>query len=129
MLGKQNWILFLKLVYFNLRIITFQYCDGFAIHQHELATGIHVSSPILNAPPTSLPTPFLWIVREHWLWVPCFMPSNSHWSSVLHMVMYMFQCYSLKSSHSLLVLLSPKDDYLHLFLLCCPACRSSVPPF
>ena len=24
---------------------------------------------------------------------------NLHWSSVLHMVMYMFQCYSLKSSH------------------------------
>ena len=24
---------------------------------------------------------------------------NLHWPSVLHMVMYMFQCYSLKSSH------------------------------
>ena len=25
--------------------------------------------------------------------------SNLHWSSILHMVMYIFQCYSLKSSH------------------------------
>ena len=34
-----NW-----LIYFDWRIITLQYCDGFfAIHQHESVTGIHVS--------------------------------------------------------------------------------------
>ena len=33
---------------------------------------------------------------------------NFHWLSVLHMVMCVFQCYSLKSSHSLLFPLSPK---------------------
>ena len=27
-----------------------------AIHQHELVTGIHVSRPILNPAPISLPT-------------------------------------------------------------------------
>ena len=36
----------------------------FAIHQHELATGIHVS------PPSGLPLPptlSLWVFPEHWL--------------------------------------------------------------
>lgn len=32
-------------IYFNWRTITLQYYDGFAIHRHEPATGIHVSLP------------------------------------------------------------------------------------
>ena len=78
-----------------------------------------------------------------WSWTPSHLPShfirlrcprartlgallhasNSHWSSVLDMVMYMFQCYSLKSSHPLLPPRSPKVCSLHLCLLCCPAGR------
>ena len=63
---------------------------------------VHMCSPILNLPPISLPTPYA---------IPLGCPralgllhaSNLHWSSVLHMVMYIFQGSSLKSSRPCLL--------------------------
>ena len=54
---------------------------------------------------------------------------NLHWSSILHMVIYMFQCYSLKSSHPHLLPQSPKVCSLHLCLFCCLAYRVVVTVF
>ena len=49
--------------------------------------------------------------------------SNLHWSSVLHMVIYMFECYSL-TSHPCLLPYSPKVCSLYLcILMSCIKCH------
>ena len=55
--------------------------------------------------------------------------SNLDWSFISHMVIYMFQCYSLKSSHCHLLPQSPKVYSLHLCLFCCPVYRVVVTIF
>ena len=113
---------FLKINYFNWRIIILQYCDGFWHTSNESTTGIHV--PPCSEPPSHLPphlTP-LGCPRAPALGA-VLHASDLLWSSILQMVIYRFQCYSLKSSHPRLLPLSPKVWSLHLCLLCCPACR------
>ena len=45
--------------------------------------------------------------------------SNLDWRSISHMIIYMLQCYFLKSSHPRLLPQSPKVCSLHLCLFCC----------
>ena len=66
---------FFKLFFILFYFLTVQYYIGFAIYQHESATGIHVF-PILNPPPSSLPVPSLWDV-------PVCQPQAS---SILHQI-------------------------------------------
>ena len=50
-----------------------------------------------------------------------FHASNLDRRSISHMVIYTFQCYSLKSSHPRVLPQSPKVCSLHLCLFCCLA--------
>ena len=84
-----------------------QCCDGFSHTSTNISQSqVYMCPSILKPPPTFLLTLSLWVVPEHLLWVPLLHASHLHWSSVLHTVIYMFQCYSLKSSHPRLLPLS-----------------------
>ena len=55
--------------------------------------------------------------------------SNLDWQASSHMIIYMFQCYSLKSSHPHLLPQSPKVYSLYLCLFCCFTYRVIVTIF
>ena len=99
----------------------------FAIHWHESAMGVHVS-PILNPQPTSLPSHPSGLSQRDGF-DALFHASNLDWWSISHMVIYMFQCYSLKSSPHRLLPQSPKVCSLYLFFFCCLTYRVIVTAF
>ena len=123
--GQVVWYI---LFYFNWRLITLQYCIGFAIHQHESTTGVHVF-PILN-PPSYLPPCTTLLVHTS---VPApsilYPASNLDWQFVTYMILYMFQCHSPKSSHLLPLPQSPKECSIHLCLFCSLTYRIIVTVF
>ena len=119
-------ILFLKLINFNWRIITLQYCDGFC------HTSTWIGHRYTCVPPSwtlSLPTLSPWGFLRAPALGALLHALNLHWSSILHMVIYVFQCYSLKSSHPGHLPLSPKFCSLYLCFLCCSASRIVVSSF
>ena len=68
---------------------------------------VHVSPPSRTPSPLP-PHPILPGCHTEWVLDAQLHAPNLPWLSVLHVVMCMFQCYSLKSSHPLLLPLSPK---------------------
>ena len=104
-----------------------QYCIGFAIHQHESATGIHVF-PILNPLPSSLSVPSLWVIPVHQTQASSII--HRTWTGDLfHIWYYTFQCHSPKSSHPLPLPQSPKECSIHLCLFCCLSYRVIITIF
>ena len=114
-----------KFIYFNWRLITLQYCIGFAIHQHESSMGVHVF-PILNPPPSSLPVPSLWVIPAH-------QPQAS-WIEPWLVIRFIYDIIHVLRPFSQIIPPSPlpqgpKDCSIHLCLFCCLTYRVMVTIF
>ena len=97
---------------------TLQYCISFAIHWHELAMGIHVC-PHPEPPSHLLPHPIPLGHPSAPAPSILYHASNLDWWFISHVILYMFQCHSPKSSHPCPLPQSPKDCSIHLCLFCC----------
>ena len=124
----QKFLSFLIYFFFNWRLITLQYCSGFCHTLTWISHGFtcvpHPNLPSHLPPhpiPLGLPSAPAPSTLSH--------ASNLDWWSVAHMIRYMFQCCSIKSSHPRLLPQSPKDCPIHLCLFCCLAYRVIVTIF
>ena len=109
--------------YFNCRLITLQYFGGFC---HTLTWICHRCTwvPHPEPPSPSHPSGPSAPALSALLYA-----LNLDSSSISHMVIYMFQCCFLKSSHPYLLPQSPKVCSLHLCLFSCLAYRLIVTIF
>ena len=120
--------LFLKnyFMHSNWRLITLQNFSGFPYTQiSHRCTHVTHPEPPSHLPPHPIPeghpsAPALSTLSH---------ASNLDWWSSSHMVIYIFQCYSLKSSHPCLLPQGPKVCSLHLCLFCCLTYRIIVTIF
>ena len=112
---------------FNWKLTTLQYCGvyhTFTRISHGCTCVPHPDPPS-HLPPHPMPqgnprAPALSTLPH---------ASNLDWWSISHMIIYIFQCYSLKSPHPRLLPESPKVCSLHLCLFCCLAYRVIVAIF
>ena len=88
----------LKIFFLNWRT-ALQYCF-FSEQQCESGISIHIFSPSLAS--LLHPILFLLVIIEHRAELSPYYAAVSQWISVLHMVVYVCQCYSFNSSHPLL---------------------------
>ena len=115
-------------IFLIIYFFTLQYCIGFAIHWHESAMGVTCvphSKPLSHLLPHPIPLGHPSAPAPSIL----YPASNLDWRFVSHMIIYMFQCYSLKSSHPHLLPQSPKDCSIHLCLFCCLTYRAIITIF
>ena len=127
-LKLHSWLSYLGLFFFNWRLITLQYCGGFC---HTVTWISHVCTCVPHPePPSHLP---LHPIPQGLPSVPDLstlsQASNLDWQSTSHMIIYVFQSYSLKSSQPLLLPQSPKVCSLYLCFFCCLTYRVIVTIF
>ena len=111
-------------IYFNWRPITLKYCGGFCHTLTRISHGytcVPHPEPLLPPPSPSHPIPLGHPSAP--ALSALFHALNLDWWCISHMVIYMFQCYSLKSSHPHLLPQSPEVCSLYLCLFCCLSYR------
>ena len=116
--GDSFFFFFNLFIYFNWRLITLKYCSGFC---HTLTWISHGCTCVPHPIPQGHPCTLVLGALSH--------ASNLDWWSISHMITYMFQCYSLKSSHPRLLPQSPKVCSLHLYRFCCLTYRVIITIF
>ena len=121
-------LLFVFLIYFNPKLITLHYCGDFC---HTFTWISHGCTCVPHPdPPSHLPPhPVLQGHPSAPALSTLTHALNLDWWSVSHMIIYMFQCYSLKSFHPRFLPQSPKVCSLHLCLFCCLTYRIIVTIF
>ena len=127
-LNTNKTLAFFKLIYFNWRLITLQYCSGFChtltwiSHRYtHVPHPEHPSHFLPNPTPQGHPSALALSTLSHAL--------NLDWRSISHMAIYMFQCYSLKSSYPRFFPQSPKVCFLYLCLFFCLSYRVIITIF
>ena len=91
-MGNSSLILIIFFIYrnlFNWRLLTLQYCIGFAIHQHESATGVHVfpiPNPPYHLPPHTIPLGHPSAPAPSIL----YHVLNLDWRFISYMILYLF---------------------------------------
>ena len=99
-----SWRLVQTLIFsvFNWRIIALEYCVGFYRTSTQIGRRRMSDPSLLKLPPISHPIPPPLGFHRAPDWAPCVTQQISTGCLILHMVMYMFLCYPLSSSHPLL---------------------------
>ena len=108
----------------NCFTILYWFCRTSTWIRHPCTRVPHPETPIHLPPQTiplgqpSAPAPSI-----------LYHASNLDWRFISHMIIYMFQCHSPKSSHPRPLPQSPKDRSMHLCLFCCLAYRVIITIF
>ena len=132
-----TFLFFFPFIFISWRLITWQYCSGFC---HTLTWISHGFTCIPHPDPPSYlplcpiplglpsaPAPSTCLRLDAWAWAGD--ASSLGWWSVSHLIVYLFQCCSLRTSHPCLLLQSPKVCSVRKCLFFCFAYRVIVTIF
>ena len=114
----------LSFIYFFYFTILYWFCHT-STCIHRGCTRVPHPEPPSHSPPHTIPLGHPSALAPSLL----HSASNLDWQFTSHMILYMFQCHSPKSSPPPTHTQSPKDCFIHLCLFCCLAYRVVVTIF